>query len=173
MLLIISYAVYQQLYPAKSEIVTITKKEPGKIIYLPGPQPTPEIIEKIIYTEKIIYKDGVPYIEGLLSFKQDLHYLGKRITTESVDMTFDGVYHVSMLNNLLSVKDEILGDIETKISYKTKPQLMNEGGPFYGTLTGPGLYYRRYLKPISIVRPWLEVDISKNPEIRIGLPFKF
>jgi hypothetical protein len=162
---IILAAVLFLVWRPETEIQTVTITEPGQVIYKPGPQPTPRIIEKIVYQD------------GQLSFKQDLPYAGKEIKTESASMIFDGVYHVSMENNLVSVHDEIIGNIEVNYTFKTKPPPLNEAGIYYSSLNGAGGYFRRYFEPVLIVHPWIEIrapmaDFDKT-EIAAGLPVKW
>jgi hypothetical protein len=97
------------LFVIHPKTITVTKNEPGQIVYVAGKVPDPVVIEKIIYKE------------GKVSFTQNLPYTGKVIKTASVDMVYDGIYHVKVDDNSLSVEDEIVGNVQTTIRGKADP----------------------------------------------------
>lgn len=145
---------------------TVTITEPAKVIFLPGPSPKPIIIEKVVIKD------------GQVTFKQDIPFQGKTIQGDSFKVTYAGIYHTEMTNgNTVQVKEEITGDVALTVEYKTKPPALTEAGVMYdstGVLSG---YYRRYLTPIVIFHPWVEIQIpftgSQQTKIVAGIPIKF
>jgi hypothetical protein len=161
--------------PREPEPKVITIIQPAKIVYRPGPSPAPIIIEKLVIHES---SQG----SAQVSFKQDIPFQDKTITAESFNVIYSGIYHVSMSgpDNLAAVSEEIVGNVKTSFTYLERPPPRNEAGPFYSTVTGSGVYYRRYFDEVKFgvtIRPWAEIRVgvsgSKNPDIIIGVPIQF
>lgn len=144
------------------KIITVT--EPAKLIYVSIPSPVP------VPTERIIDR------EGKISFTQDVPF-DHTISTASVDLQFSGIHHVTMENNLLSVNDEINPATKVTMRIPEKPLTFNEAGLYFSTVSGSGIYYRRYFDQALLFTPWAEIRAPfgglDNPEISLGLQVKF
>jgi hypothetical protein len=143
-------------------IIEVVKMEPGEIVYIRGKTPDPVIIETIVYKD------------GQVTFKQDLPYEGKVIKTDTADMLFNGVYHVDVTENKLSIEDEIIGEVQTTIRYKETLAPMNEIGVMYGSAGGIAGYYRRYFNNVLFITPWAGVEVGPGgANLNAGIAIKF